>query len=214
MTGPATLDCPRTSCICVLRGGAVSSCPLAVPTAPSSALLSQEFIDFHNEHRLHFLRYVRIRGLSREDAEDVVNDTFLVLYRIRERMACSDNRAAFGFKVLRDTLIDHYRRADRSPVTVELADNTLQSEREQAQASADDEMDSLIGVLDVCQAIADLPERQADCMRLHALFDQDIQEVARYLDISPSAVASHLHIARRRLAVRLGGAAGDEVVAG
>lgn len=213
MTSPAAIDCPRTSCICVLRGGAVSSCPLATETAPSSALLSQEFIDFHNEHRVNFLKYVRVRGLSREDAEDVVNDTFLVLYRIRERMACSDNRAAFGFKVLRDTLIDHYRRADRSPVTVELADNTLQREREQARASAD-ELDSLIGVLDVCQAIAGLPERQADCMRLRALFDQDIQEVARYLDISPSAVASHLHHARRKLAVRLGESAEDEVVAG
>ena len=35
-------------------------------------------------------------------------------------MARSDNWAAFGFKVLRNTLADHYRRAKRSPVTVEL----------------------------------------------------------------------------------------------
>src|SRR5579859_3234285 len=146
MTSPATVDCPRTSCICVLRGVAVSSCPLSTATAPNSLLLSQEFIDFHNEHRMDFLKYVRVRGLSREDAEDVVNDTFLVLYRNRERMARSDNRTAFGFKVLRDTLIDYYRRADRSPVMVELADDTLQGEREQARASADD-LDSLVGVL-------------------------------------------------------------------
>lgn len=213
MSSPAALDCPRISCICVRRGDAASSCPLATATAPSSALLSQEFIDFHNEHRVNFLKYVRVRGLSREDAEDVVNDTFLVLYRIRERMASSNNRAAFGFKVLRDTLKDHYRRADRSPVTVEFADDTVQREREQVWASAD-ELDSLIGVLDVYQAIAGLTDRQADCMRLHALFDQDIQEVARYLGITPSTVTSHLHNARRMLAVRLGGSAEDEVIAG
>ena len=212
MTSPPILDCPRASCVCVLRGDAVSLCPLSTATTRSKVLLPQEFIDFHNEHRVKFLKYVRLRGLSREDAEDVVNDTFLTLYQIRERMAPSNNRTAFGFKVLRDTLVNHYRRADRSPVTVEFADNTLQREREQTRVSAD-ELESLIGVLDVCQAIDDLPERQADCMRLHALFDQDIQEVARYLDISPSAVGSHLHNARRKLAVRLGGPAGDEVVA-
>jgi RNA polymerase sigma factor (sigma-70 family) len=213
VSSPAALDCSRTSCICIRRGDAASSCPLATATAPSSALLAQEFIDFHNEHRVNFLKYVRVRGLSREDAEDVVNDTFLVLYRIRERMASSNNRAAFGFKVLRDTLKDHYRRADRSPVTVEFADDTVQREREQVRASAD-ELDSLIGVLDVYQAIAGLTDRQADCTRLHALFDQDIQEVARYLGITPSAVTSHLHNARRKLAVLLGGSAEDEVVAG
>ena len=95
---------------------------------------------------------------------------------------------------------------------VELADDTLQGEREQARASADD-LDSLAGVLDMRQAIGELPERQADCMRLHALFDQDIQEVARYLGISASAVASHLHNARRKLAVRLGDSEGEEAAA-
>jgi len=212
MTSPAALDCPRASCVCVLRGDAVSSCPLSTATTPSKALLPQEFIDFHNEHRVKFLKYVRLRGLTREDAEDLVNDTFLILYQIRERMALSNNWTAFGFKVLRDTLVDHYRRTDRSPVTVKFANVTLQREREQARVSAD-ELESLIGVLDVCRAIDDLPERQADCMRLHALFDQDIQEVARYLDITPSTVGSHLHNARRSLAIRLGGSAVNEVVA-
>jgi RNA polymerase sigma factor (sigma-70 family) len=212
VTSPATVDCPRVSCICVLRGAAVSSCPLSTATAPSSSLLSQEFVDFHNEHRVNFLKYARVHGLSREDAEDVVSDAFVVLYRIRDRMARSDNRAAFGFKVLRDTLIDHYRRADRSPVTVELDDDALLGEREQARASTDG-LDSLVGVLDMRRAIDELPERQADCMRLHALFDQDIKEVARYLDISASTVASHLQLARHKLAVRLGDSRGEEAAA-
>lgn len=213
MTGPAALDCPRTSCVCIIRGDAVSLCPLSTTAAPASALLSQEYIDFHNEHRVKFLKYVRVRGLSREDAEDIVNDTFLVLYRVRERLVRSDNQAAFGFKVLRDKRKDHYRRADRSPVTVELADGNQQAEQGQARVPAD-ELDSLVGVLDVYKAIDELPERQGDCMRLHALLDLDIQEVARYLDITPSAVASHLHNARRRLATRLGESAEEEVTAG
>lgn len=213
MTSPAALDCPRTSCVCLERGDAAGSCPLSEAAAAPGPLLPQDFIDFHNEHRVKFLKYVRLRRVSREDAEDVVNDTFLVLYRIRERLAGSDNRAAFGFKVLRDTLIDHFRRADRAPVTVGFADDALNGEPGPGRPAAD-ELESLIGVLDVCQAIDNLPARQADCMRLHALFDQDIGEVARYLNISPSAVASHLHNARRRLAFRLGRSMGDEVAAG
>ena len=213
MTGQAAVECPRISCVCVLRGTPASSCPLSSAPITSSGLLPQEFIDFHNEHRLNFLKYVRVRGLSREDAEDIVNDTFLALYRARERMACSNNRVAFAFKILRDALVDHYRRSDRSPATVELFSESMQEERENTQARAD-EMESLIGVLDVYRAIADLPERQADCMRLHALFDQDIQEVARYLGISASTVASNLQYARRKIAARLGDSDGEEVAAG
>jgi RNA polymerase sigma factor (sigma-70 family) len=213
VTGPSALDCPRASCICIVRGDAVSSCPLSTGADTAGALLSQDYINFHNEHRVKFLKYVRSRGLSREDAEDIVNDAFLVLYRVRERLVHSDNRAAFGFKVLQDTLKDHYRRSDRVPVTVELGNGDQQGEQRQVGVSAD-ETDSLAGVLDVLRAIDHLPERQGDCMRLRALLDLNIQEVARYLDISPSAVASHLHNARRKLAARLGNSAGEEVAAG
>jgi DNA-directed RNA polymerase specialized sigma24 family protein len=47
-------------------------------------------------------------------------------------------------------------------------------------------------------------------MRLHALLEQDIQVIARYLNITPSAVTSHLHHARRRLTERLATTAAEE----
>jgi DNA-directed RNA polymerase specialized sigma24 family protein len=101
----------------------------------------------------------------------------------------------------------------RSLATVELYPHSENAEQGRAKASPN-EMDSLIGVLDVHQAIAELPERQADCMRLHVLFDQDIDEVALYLGISASAVTSNLYYARRKLAARLGDSDGEEVAAG
>jgi RNA polymerase sigma-70 factor (ECF subfamily) len=213
MTSAAALECPRASCICINNGAPANSCPLSTGAIPASALLSRDYVDFHNEHRVKFLKYVRLRGFSPEDAEDIVNDTFLTLYRVRERLVGSDNQAAFGFKVLRDALKDHYRRSDRSPVTVPMVDDSLQDEHQRAGISVDG-VDSLIGVLDVHKAIDELPERQSDCMRLHALLDQDVDEVACYLDITPSAVRSHLHIARRKLAASIGSPKGEEVTAG
>jgi RNA polymerase sigma factor (sigma-70 family) len=213
VTSAAALECPRASCVCINKGVSANNCPLFTGAAPTSALLSWDYVSFHNENRVKFLKYVRFRGLSPEDAEDIVNDTFLVLYRARERLLSSDNQAAFGFKVLRDALMDHYRRSDRSPATVPLVDDALQDAHQRAGASIDG-LDSLIGVLDVRKAIDELPERQSDCMRLHALLDLDIDEVARYLDITPSAVRSHLHIARRKLGVRIGSLTGEEVTAG
>jgi DNA-directed RNA polymerase specialized sigma24 family protein len=73
-------------------------------TVGGTSLLPDDFVAFHDRHRVPFLKYGRSRGLSGEDAEDVVSEAFLSLYRARDRFQQSDNPQAFAFKILRDTL--------------------------------------------------------------------------------------------------------------
>lgn len=178
------------------------ACPWAlsvIPTIDTSVrvgILPQGLADFHDVHRVVFLRYARSRGISREDAEDVVSRTFLQLYRAGELFLSADNRPAFGFKVLRNVLTDHFRAADRRPRALPLV---AWDER----PTTDGGIGELICRLDVEKALELLPPQQADCLRLHLFLDLSPTQIGLYLGIKRSTVSSHLSAGRRRLADHL-----------
>ncbi|MFJ6674744.1 RNA polymerase sigma factor [Actinosynnema sp. NPDC091369] len=149
------------------------------------------FAEFHRAHRVNFLKYLALHGLTRHDAEDVVSDAFLVLYRARTPLRAARSPEAFAFKVLRDSLVDFRRKRSRQPVPV----------AEQVDGwTAPDDVAGLVARLDFQRMLDRLTPRQAECLEMHVLLGEDVAEIGRYLGISPSAVHSHLSDARRRLA--------------
>lgn len=202
-----TSVCVRAGC--GYAAGTCGSCPLEATgtlsepvdalTAPAAGL-AEELARFHDENRLALIKYARSRGLDRQDAEDVVNDTFLTLHRKHDVFALALNPRAFAFKVLSDCLVNHVRRSGRRPAPVGVADSLA------GDASAThDPIEALVQALDVHRAIGTLSARQIDCLRLHYVAGLDTAEVASVLGISPSAVTSHLHQARHQLKERLPG---------
>ncbi|MFD5818383.1 RNA polymerase sigma factor [Streptomyces sp. NPDC127038] len=177
-------------------------CPWALTVAPTPGtgdetwIVPQALTDFHDLHRVVFLKYVRSRGITRDEAEDVVSRTFLQLHRAGQTFLSADNRSAFSFKVLRDTLTDHFRAADRRPRTLPLA--------AASEPSADGGISDLICRLDVEKALDLLPPQQGDCLRLHLFLDLSPTQVGFYLGITRSTVSSHLSAGRQRLAEHLG----------
>lgn len=193
----STYECPRTTCVCASRGVSRAACPALTPET-SHSLLSREFKNFHDQHRVNFLKYARSRGLSFEDAEDIIHEAFLILYRKWPEVLGSTNRQAYAFTVVKGAIADHCRREDRQPTTTASLDSAS-TRASAAPQTESNEVNRLITMLDIERALAALPERQAECMRLYALLDLTTAEIARYLDIDRSTVTSNLHAARRRL---------------
>ncbi|MEU5137912.1 sigma-70 family RNA polymerase sigma factor [Streptomyces californicus] len=175
--------------------------PKPVPplSSLSSTILPRQLAAFHDTHRLVFIKYVRSRGVLGEDAEDVVSQAFLTLYRAGQSFLQADNAAAFAFKVLRDVTADHFRRCDRRPRTRELPDAF------EGGTGVDGGIEAVICRIDVERALQRLSPRQADCLRLRLLLDVPRQQIARYLGISDSAVSSHIFAGRQALALHLTG---------
>lgn len=178
------------------------TCPWALSVAPAldtgvkQGILPRGLADFHDVHRVVFLKYARSRGVTRDEAEDVVSRTFLQLYRAGQSFLSADNQSGFGFKVLRDVLADHFRAADRRPRTLPL---TTMDER----PATDGGISELICRLDVEKAVELLPPQQADCLRLHLFLDLSPAQIGFYLGITRSTVSSHLSAGRQRLADHL-----------
>lgn len=162
-----------------------------------SQVLSQALADFHDVHRVMFVKYTRSRGVAHEEAEDVVNQAFLRLHRSQQSFLTAKNRSAFAFKVLRDSIADHFRTLDRRPRTAANADPVQNAQ------TTDGDIDALICRLDVDAALNLLPPRQADCLRLQLFLDLSRTQIAYYLDISASAVSSHLSVGRQHLSSHL-----------
>ncbi|WP_424187990.1 RNA polymerase sigma factor [Actinokineospora sp. G85] len=152
-------------------------------------LLDGDFAAFHDLHRVNFVKFAELRGLSRHDAEDVVGEAFVVLYRKRVALRAADSPKAFAFKVVKDAMADFWRR-DRPPEPVG---------DEVAEPVAPDDVGALVARLDFQRALTTLPERQAECLALYALLGQNTADIGQYLGISDSAVRSHLSDARRKL---------------
>lgn len=206
MTITSDPPCPRLPCLRATEGSC-GTCPAVLERGeevPSSEAagpesLPQALADFHDVHRLVFVKYVRSRGVTYDEAEEVVNQTFLQIYRARRFFLTVMNRSAFAFKILRDTVADHFRARDRQPRTVPIADSTP------ATATTDGGIDALICRLDVDKALNLLSARQSDCLRLYLFLDLSPAQIAYYLDISSSTVSSHLSAGRQHLTAHLEG---------
>ena len=166
---------------------------------PLSYAMSDPLVLFHDENRLNFVKYVRSRRLDAHDAQDVVNEAFLILHRKRDEFAACDNPSAFAFKILTNCVADYTRRLDRRPMPIDVTQDHGH------EWLPDDPSETVIVRVDLERAIDALPTRQAECLRLHYFVGLPTGEIARYLEISQSAVTTHLLDGRRRLEAGLVG---------
>ena len=143
------------------------------------------------------------------DAEDVVQETYLKAYRGYGSFKAGTNLKAWLYRILTNTYINQYRKAQRRPSEVEfgeLQDLYLYKrlgEPSGASESAEKEaLDQFIDS-DVKAALESLP----DHFRMPVLFADvegfSYKEIAGILDIPIGTVMSRLHRGRKALQKKL-----------
>jgi RNA polymerase sigma-70 factor (ECF subfamily) len=143
------------------------------------------------------------------DAEDVVQETFLKAYRGYGSYQEGTNLKAWLYRILTNTYINKYRKAQRRPNEVELGE--LQDlylyrrlgEQSGATESAETTALEMFVDEDIIEAIESLPEN----FRLPVLYaDVDgfsYKEIAEILDVPIGTVMSRLHRGRKALQRKL-----------
>ena len=143
------------------------------------------------------------------DAEDVVQETFLKAYRGYGSYQEGTNLKAWLYRILTNTYINKYRRAQRRPNEVELGElqdiYLYKRLGEQSGASESAENTALDAFVDddIIEAIESLPE----AFRLPVLYADvegfSYKEIAEILDIPIGTVMSRLHRGRKALQRKL-----------
>ena len=129
------------------------------------------------------------------DAEDLVQETFLRAYRGFDRFEAGTNIRAWLFTILHRVRTDAFRRAGRSPKTVEMiADGPAVPPPQDALAQ---------GAEDIERALAALPEVFRSAVVLRDVEDLSYDEIASVLDVPVGTVMSRIHRGRALLRAAL-----------
>ncbi len=153
----------------------------------------------------------RIAG-SREDAEDLVQETYVRAFRNWRSYEPGTNLRAWLLRILTNLNIDRGRRSQRAPDTqsLEESDYFLYGKLDDQSES---DVEKLVGQLSqdsIVDALAAVPHDFRDVVVLVDLSDFSYADAARILDIPIGTVMSRLHRGRRVLKQQL---ASTEVVA-
>jgi RNA polymerase sigma-70 factor (ECF subfamily) len=130
------------------------------------------------------------------DAEDLVQETLLRAFRGFSSYQAGTNVRAWLYTILFRTRTDSFRRAGRSPKTVELVGEGP------AVAPAQDAFAS--GGEEVARALAALPETFRAAVVLRDVEDFSYEEIAAILMIPIGTVMSRIHRGRALLRTALG----------
>jgi RNA polymerase sigma-70 factor (ECF subfamily) len=153
---------------------------------------------------------------SREEAEDLVQETYARAFRSWRSFTPGTNLRAWLFRILTNLNIDRGRRVQRTPdmQPLEEGDYFLYNKLEEAN-SADGNPDEArvverLSQDDAVTALADLPHDFRDVVLLVDLADFTYSDAAQILDIPIGTVMSRLHRGRRMLKRTLAESAVEE----
>jgi len=150
------------------------------------------------EHLPRLYRAARAWTRSREEAEDLVQETYARVLA-RPRLIREEDEVGYLLRALRNTLISQQRARQRRPVTTELEDESPFGAR-----SSDDPSEQ-VETRQVYAAIRELPEEFRDALIAVDVAGLSYPEAARALGVPEGTVTSRLFRARDRVARRLSG---------
>ena len=146
------------------------------------------------------VNFFRRMGASIVATEDLVQETFLRLFRYREKYRPTGRFVGLLFVMARHALADAQRASMRDERNI----------RERAATTDMAAFDRTAVRMDMQEALAGLSEKLRIVVVLNAYQGMKLQEIADVLDIPVGTVKSRLHLAMNRLSDILGGDYGTE----
>ena len=182
----------------------------SAPTAAETRKLAEEARDRvrFEEQALELsdqvFRVARRLVNSREEAEDLVQDTYARAFRAWQQYQAGTNLRAWLLRILTNLNIDRGRRKQRTPDTqpLEEGDYFLYNRLEESTGEGSNDEERVVEGLsqdDVVTALSAVPHDFRDVIVLVDIGDFSYADAAQILDIPIGTVMSRLHRGRRIL---------------
>lgn len=143
---------------------------------------------------------------NRQDAEDLLQETYLRAYKYYDKFQEGTNFKAWLFKILKNTFINRYRKRQRQPLrnSFDEIEGSFESkllESPLTARGATPEEELMVDALDqdVQQALEALPEDYRTAVEMADLQGLSYREISDQLGIPLGTVMSRLYRGRRKL---------------
>jgi RNA polymerase sigma factor (sigma-70 family) len=164
----------------------------------------QEFKEIFNRFEIPLLQYAqRITG-NREQARDVVQETFVKFQR-NGAVRSKEEPATWLFTVCRNAALNVCRKERR----MMYVDDEVIEARESEQAMPFDRLEQQEATGFLLQIVGTLPPRQQEVIQLKFQNDLSYQQIAEILQTTANNVGVLLHTALKTLRQRYAQVAGD-----
>jgi RNA polymerase sigma-70 factor (ECF subfamily) len=192
---------------------------------PQKTLKHSQFNTEMAPHMNVMYNYALYLTSDREEANDLLQETFLKAFRFIDKFESGTNAKAWLYRIMRNTYINDYRRTKRIPDMVEYneqlsAYQMLPRDDQQRDIGAQKPVEEIFDDA-IATAIAALPEKFKSVIVLRDVQELPYEEIAEALEIPIGTVRSRLHRARGILFERLrsyatarGYAVGEQFVPG
>lgn len=145
--------------------------------------------------------------LDRDDAKDLVQDTYFKAFRFIESFQRGTNAKAWLFRILKNSFINDYRKKTKEPNKVDYqeVESYYNSEDVDRQITSDLRVDALKDMIgdEISNALNSLDVDFRTVIILCDLEGFKYEEMAKILDIPIGTVRSRLHRARQLLKEKL-----------
>ena len=138
--------------------------------------------------RLH--RYFLVQVVSRRDADDLLQETWLRLHQVRHTYRAGEPVLPWMYAIARHVRVDHYRRARRAMRSEQSLNHALEIPHRADPPARAPDMEALL---------AALPESQREVVAMLKVADMSLEEVARATSSSVGSVKLKAHRAYARL---------------
>ena len=172
--------------------------------------LQQRYTDFELEALPHMNALynfaLRMTG-DEDDADDLVQETFLKAFRFFDKFEKGTNCKAWLFRILKNSYINDYRKTTKEPNKVDYEDvqNFYENIKSDEVESKHYELDAFNNLLDdeISSAITTLPEDFRTVIILSDIEGFTYEEIADFVDIPVGTVRSRVHRARKMMYAQL-----------
>lgn len=149
-------------------------------------------VERYQDKLMRFIR--RISGVSREQAEDLLQEIFLKAYQNLNSFDTDLKFSSWIYRIARNHVISHHRKVVRRPEVLlkEETANKLASDLE-----IEHEVDAGIEAERINQVLSDMKPKYREILILKFLEEKDYNEISDILKIPLGTIATRIHRAKQ-----------------
>lgn len=147
---------------------------------------------YWDQFKNELLNYIKIKINNKSDAEDILQDVFIKIYKNYDQLSDHSKLKAWLYKVTKNAIIDYYRKQEVSTVPFETIENSYIYDEKPSNMN-----DEIITCLKLF--LSELPDNYRLPLEMHELEGKKHSEISKELNISLSGSKTRVQRGREKL---------------